>query len=201
MTKPPTMNRRPPANRPLVLAVIALPLVAVAPFGCKPEPKTTTATTSNHTATAAGTASPSGPTSPATRAPARPDGAGTVAMQIGRETFHLEVADSDEEQKRGLMYRESMPQDHGMIFVNEDEAERSFWMEATLIPLDILYLDRTGRVISIKRMKPRDRTGVPSDGPAMYAIELNQGAAARAGVAVGDRLDVPASLRPNGAPK
>ena len=180
--------------------ILALPLLAAVAIGCKPARTTGPATPPpGNAATADARATDAVATdAPATGAATDPL---TVPMRIGSETFHLEVADSDEEQKRGLMYRESMPQDHGMIFVNEDEAERSFWMEATLIPLDILYLDRTGRVISIKRMKPRDRTGVPSDGPAMYAIELNQGAAARAGVAVGDRLDVPASPRPNGAPK
>ena len=68
-----------------------------------------------------------------------------------------------------------MPADHGMIFVFRDESPRAFWMKNTLIPLDILYLDATGRVVSVKQMKPHDLTRVPSDGPAMYAIELNAG--------------------------
>lgn len=173
-------------NRPAAPALLALLLLATAPVGCKPEASAPRVPTPE---AAAGSSSSSSTTSDTSGAPV------TVPMRIGRETFHLEIADSDDEQRRGLMYRESMPADHGMIFVNDDERERSFWMEATLIPLDILYLDRTGRVLSIKRMKPRDRTGVPSDGPAMYAIELNQGAAARAGVAVGDRLAVPDNVR------
>ena len=115
----------------------------------------------------------------------------TVEMEIGRETFNLEIADTEDERRRGLMYRDFMPPDHGMLFVFEEEEELSFWMEATLIPLDIIYLDRTGKVVSIKPMKPRDRTGVTSDRPAMYAVELNRGAAARAGVRVGDQLTIP----------
>lgn len=115
-------------------------------------------------------------------------------MTIGSETFNLEVADSKSEQQRGLMYRDSMPADHGMIFVFPDEEEREFWMESTFIPLDILYLDASGRVVSIKPMKPRDRTAVASDGPAMYAIELNQGTAARVGVRPGDVLEIPQEI-------
>lgn len=112
-------------------------------------------------------------------------------MTIGRETFHLEIADSTEEHRRGLMFRESMPDDHGMIFVFDEEKQLAFWMEATLIPLDILYVDATGRIVSIKSMEPRDRTPVPSDGLARFAIELNQGAAARAAVNPGDVLTIP----------
>jgi uncharacterized membrane protein (UPF0127 family) len=115
-------------------------------------------------------------------------------MVIGRETFNLEIADSMEEHRRGLMYRESMPQDRGMIFVFDTEEDRSFWMENTLIPLDILYVDAAGRIVSIKAMAPRDRTPVPSEGPARYAIELNQGAAARAAVNPGDVLALPPDI-------
>ena len=118
----------------------------------------------------------------------------TVPIVIGRETFNLEIADSTDEHRRGLMYRESMPQDHGMIFVFDAEDERAFWMEATLIPLDILYVDSTGKIVSIKSMKPRDRTPVPSGGAAKYAIELNAGAAARAAINPGDVLSIPPQI-------
>jgi uncharacterized protein len=119
----------------------------------------------------------------------------TVAMTIGSETFNLEIADTDAEQQRGLMHRHHMPADHGMIFVNEDEEVRSFWMKNTFIPLDILYLDASGTVVAIKQMKPHDLRGVSSDRPAMYAVELNQGAALRVGVKVGDKLEVPEKAR------
>jgi uncharacterized membrane protein (UPF0127 family) len=117
-----------------------------------------------------------------------------VRMPIGRETFTLEVADDVAEQRWGLMARESMPSDHGMIFVFEEESPRDFWMKDTLIPLDIVYVDTAGKVVSVKQMKPRDETPVPSDGAAMYAIELNQGAAQRAGVKAGDVLTIPKEI-------
>jgi uncharacterized membrane protein (UPF0127 family) len=125
-------------------------------------------------------------------APAAAAGQGDVVrMPLGRETFTLEIADDDSEQQWGLMARESMPADHGMIFVFPEESRRAFWMKNTLIPLDIVYVAESGRVVSVKQMQPRDETPVPSDGPAMYAIELNQGAAARAGIKAGDVLTIP----------
>ena len=84
-----------------------------------------------------------------------------------------------------------MPSDHGMIFVFESDEPRAFWMENTRIPLDILFVASDGHVVSIHSMKPYDRTAVPSDGPARYAIELNQGAAQSAGVKAGDILQLP----------
>jgi uncharacterized membrane protein (UPF0127 family) len=119
----------------------------------------------------------------------------TTRMSIGRESFNLEIAYRPEDQETGLMNRKSMADDHGMIFVFPAERNLTFWMRNTLIPLDIVYLDRGGRVVSVKHRKPLDESSVPSDGPAMYAIELNAGAAARAGVKAGDVLKVPDDLR------
>ena len=122
-------------------------------------------------------------------------GADTVTMAIGKETFTLEVADEPHEHERGLMGRESMPADHGMIFVFPQEAPRAFWMKNTLIPLDIIYLDAVGRVLAVKPMAPLDERSVGSDGRAMYAVELNQGAAERAGVRRGDAVPIPPEVR------
>jgi uncharacterized membrane protein (UPF0127 family) len=158
-------------NNPSLMTLALLLLINCLPAGCKPKPA-------------------------AAPAEGRADAAATVPMRIGSETFHLEVADTDDERRRGLMYRESMPADHGMIFVFPEEEEQSFWMKNTLIPLDIIYLDEWGKVVSIKPMKPRDLTGVDSDGPAMYAVEVNRGAAARAGVKAGDRLTIPKEIEP-----
>ena len=130
-----------------------------------------------------------------TEQPATQSEAGVVRMRLGRESFTLEVADTPKKQQLGLMHRKSMPQDRGMLFVFEDERERSFWMKNTHIPLDIIYVSAAGKVVSIEQMKPLDETSVPSDGPAKYAIELNEGAAGRAGVATGDVLAIPDEAR------
>jgi uncharacterized membrane protein (UPF0127 family) len=115
----------------------------------------------------------------------------SVPVRIGQQTFTLEVADDDSERQRGLMHRQSMPADHGMIFVFPNDAERQFWMKNTLIPLDILYLDADGKVVSIRQLKPLDETGVRSWFPARYAIELNEGAAKKAGVKIGHVVNIP----------
>ena len=117
----------------------------------------------------------------------------TVAVPIGSRTFNLEVAKTQPELEKGLMERDSMPSDHGMLFVFKDEEVLQFWMKNTRFPLDILYLDHADKVISIHQMKSYDLTPVSSDFPAQYAIELNLGAASAAGVHVGDILAIPKS--------
>lgn len=113
-------------------------------------------------------------------------------MKIGRETFTLEIADTPKLRETGLMNRKSMAADHGMLFVFEHRQFLRFWMRNTLIPLDILYVDASGRVATIRQMKPLDETGIDSGEAVLYAIELNEGAAARAGVKEGDVLQLPA---------
>ena len=115
----------------------------------------------------------------------------TITMQIGRQTFTLEVADTEPVRETGLMNRDSMPANHGMLFVFDDESPRSFWMKDTRIPLDILFIDGNGKVVSSKSMKPFDLRTTPSDGAAKYAIELNAGAAQSSGVSAGDQLTIP----------
>lgn len=119
----------------------------------------------------------------------------TVAMKLGSETFRLEIADTPRKQQLGLMHRKSLPADRGMLFVFEDDRERAFWMKNTHIPLDIVYADANGKVVSVKPMKPMDESSVPSDGPARYAVEINQGAARRAGLKAGDVLVIPPHVR------
>jgi uncharacterized membrane protein (UPF0127 family) len=157
-------------------------LLAAAPCaglpGCKPEAP----------------AGPSTATRPASTANAE-SRLPTTRMAIGKESFNLEIAYRPEDQETGLMKRKTMSADHGMIFVFPAERNLTFWMKNTLIPLDIIYVDRAGRVVSVKPMKPLDETGVPSEGPAMYAIELNAGTAARVGVKAGDQLAIPEELR------
>jgi uncharacterized membrane protein (UPF0127 family) len=127
--------------------------------------------------------------------PAQPAQWWTVPMQIGAQRFNLEVADTPEAQRAGLMFRKSLPADQGMIFVFSREQPQEFWMKNTYVPLDIIYVDSTGKVVSIHPMEPLNTKGVPSDGPAQYAIELNRGAAAKAGVKVGDVLTLPERVR------
>lgn len=122
-----------------------------------------------------------------------------TAMTIGDRRYTLEIAAEMVDRQIGLMRRDSMPASHGMIFVFPDEKERHFWMKDTRIPLDILFLDRNGKVVAIKQMQPHVGTA-SSDAPAMYAIELNLGQSDACGVQVGDQLTLPEDvtrLKPN----
>jgi uncharacterized membrane protein (UPF0127 family) len=120
----------------------------------------------------------------------------TITMKIGSDTFNLEVAANEHDRAQGLMYRQSMPLDHGMIFVFSNEQERVFWMRNTLIPLDIIYVNAGGRVVSIKQGVPlQEEPTIPSEAPMKWAIELNEGVAGATGLTVGNKLNIPAGAR------
>ena len=116
----------------------------------------------------------------------------------------LELALTEDEHAQGLMHRQDVPEDGGMIFVFADDQERSFWMKNTLVGLDILYLDQHGRIVSMHTMPPEpprrpDESErayemrlptYPSRGLARYAIELKGGQANMIGCRVGDRVDL-----------
>ncbi len=118
-----------------------------------------------------------------------------VRMQIGSRNFEVEVAATEQEENKGLMQRDSMPDDHGMIFIMPEEKTVTFWMKNTRFNLDILFLDHSGTIVSIHQMKAYDESLTSSDHPAKYAVELNAGAAASAGVKVGDTLQIPEAVR------
>jgi uncharacterized membrane protein (UPF0127 family) len=119
----------------------------------------------------------------------------TVPMTLGSRNYTLEIANDTAERERGLMRRDSMASDHGMIFVFPVEQKLGFYMKNTRIPLDIIYVNANGVVVSVKQMRPYDQTTVSSDGPAKWAIELNQGQAAECGVKAGDQLTIPEPAR------
>ena len=114
-----------------------------------------------------------------------------TSMQIGSERFDLEMAISPHDQEVGLMHRDSLDSDHGMIFINSEEKPQTFWNHDTHFPLDLIFLDAGAHVVSLKHLDAYSEKVVPSDAPAQYVIELNAGTAARLNVKVGDRLDLP----------
>ena len=119
----------------------------------------------------------------------------TAPMTLGGKTFVMEIADTSAAREVGLMYRDSMPSDHGMIFVFSSDQTNPFWMKNTRIPLDIVYVDADARVIAVRPMRPYDTTPVPSPRPFRWAIELNQGTGASLGLKEGDLITVPDRAR------
>jgi uncharacterized membrane protein (UPF0127 family) len=114
-------------------------------------------------------------------------------VRLKGETFSVEIADNPEKQQLGLMFRDSMPRDQGMLFIFPNEAPRSFWMKNTRIALDIIYFDQDLRLVNAVRARPcrtQECPGYPSDGPAMYVLELNAGLAEELALAAGDRMEV-----------
>ncbi len=107
------------------------------------------------------------------------------------QTIEVEFAKNDEERALGLMYRSSMDEHQGMWFIFPEEAPRSFYMRNTEIPLDIIYLDKDKKVVSIaKNAHPYDETSLPSEKPAMYVLEINGGLSDKWGIEKGDRMEV-----------
>src|SRR5271165_3727900 len=114
----------------------------------------------------------------------------TADLKISNVPLTVEVADTPQASENGLMFRDSLPQDHGMLFIFEEPKKASFWMKNTKIPLSIAYIDSNGRILEIRSMKPLDETVVPSSSDEVaYALEVNQGWFARHGISSGAIVD------------
>lgn len=110
------------------------------------------------------------------------------------QRFTVELADTSEKRTLGLMFRDSMADDHGMLFLFPAESRRRFWMKNTRIPLDIFYFDTDLKLVSVAAGAEPCRSQrcptYPSAGPARYVLELNAGKAAELGVKPGDALEL-----------
>jgi YVTN family beta-propeller protein len=104
----------------------------------------------------------------------------------------VEVPDDREEFARGLMFRKHLPWNAGMLFAYSDEETRSFWMKNTLIPLDMMFVDSSSRIVDIKENVPPceqdECPSYPSKEPAQYVLEVNAGFVQDKGVKIGDQL-------------
>lgn len=113
----------------------------------------------------------------------------TVTTANGPVKFRVEIADDETERRNGLMWRESLAPDRGMLFDFKDEAPRSFWMKNTLIPLDIIYIAADGTVVSIAAMAtPKSEESLPSHGAALGVLEIPGGRAGELGIRPGDKV-------------
>lgn len=105
-------------------------------------------------------------------------------------SLDIEIADDEYQTQTGLMYRKSMLDSRGMLFIFEDEAPRSFYMKNTEFGLDIIYINKAQEVVSIqKNAKPLDQSSLPSNKPATYVLEVNAGLSDQWGLEPGDRIE------------
>jgi uncharacterized protein len=126
-----------------------------------------------------------------------PTGPGSATLEIrtdsGVRSLDVQVADTADERRAGLMGRKSLSPYDGMAFVWTDPVQGSFWMKDTLIPLSVAFWDEHGRIVSIIDMEPCSEDPCPTygpDTPFVGAVEVAKGDLARHGVAVGDTVDL-----------
>lgn len=116
---------------------------------------------------------------------------------FGTARFSVEIADTAGERAKGLMLRPSMPAAAGMLFVYDRPQHVAFWMKNTLIPLDMVFADGSGRVTRVAaNAKVKDLTPIEGGEDIAYVLEINGGLAARMGIAVGAELRSPAMNQP-----
>ncbi len=117
----------------------------------------------------------------------------TINTSAGPKIYKVEIADKPDAKSRGLMFRQTMPADQGMLFIHEKDGERMMWMKNTYLSLDMIFIEANGRVHRIaERTKPFSEDSVLSQGPVRAVLELNAGQAAAIGLKVGDVVKHPA---------
>ncbi len=127
----------------------------------------------------------------AAAAPARAGGEATIEItsRTGVHAFAVELATTNAERSRGLMYRKKLPEGHGMLFDFKIVQPVTFWMHNTYIPLDMIFIGGDGRVLRIaENAKPLSDRLIPSGGPVRAVLEVIAGTARRLGIAPGDRV-------------
>ena len=112
----------------------------------------------------------------------------TAVLKIGAHRIKLEVAQTDGEREKGLMFRKQMGRDDGMLFIFDEPAYHAMWMKNTLIPLSVAFLDAQGTILNILDMEPQTLDSHAAAGPAIYAIETNKGWFEAKKIKAGDRV-------------
>jgi uncharacterized protein len=126
--------------------------------------------------------------------PAIAAGSGTLVLKTatGDHSFNIEVMVSEEERALGLMFRRSLPENSGMLFLYDPPQPATMWMKNTLIPLDMVFISADARVHRIEsHAEPFSTTLIPSDGDVMGVLELNAGEAGKIGLKRGDKVIYP----------
>lgn len=113
----------------------------------------------------------------------------TISLNFGIHVIKAEVAVTEPQRAQGLMYREKLGANEGMIFVAPEPRQQCMWMKNTLIPLSAAFLDEQGKIINIVDMAPQTTNSHCSKGPAKYVLEMNQGWFKRKNIKPGSLLD------------
>lgn len=118
-----------------------------------------------------------------------------VLIHAGGSTyrFSVEIADTAEERSQGLMFRQDLAANEGMLFLYPAEKPVTFWMKNTPLPLDMIFIDGTGHIVHVAAMaKPFDTTPISSERPAKAVLEILGGSASQLGIKPGDVVEWPA---------
>ncbi len=114
----------------------------------------------------------------------------TLHTATGEYRFNVEVVDTPETRAQGLMFRTELADDSGMLFDFKEEREVSFWMQNTLIPLDMIFVGSDGIVDTIHvNARPQDPTSIPSEVPVQFVLEIPGGRSVEIGLKPGDKMD------------
>jgi hypothetical protein len=127
-------------------------------------------------------------------APARPAPLQTleIASKTGVHSFAVEMATTEADREKGLMFRKELPEGRGMLFDFDREQEVGFWMQNTYIPLDMIFIQGDGRILRIEEStQPLSTKLIPSNGPVRAVLEVIGGTAEKLGIAPGDRVAFP----------
>jgi uncharacterized membrane protein (UPF0127 family) len=112
----------------------------------------------------------------------------TVTLRINNSVAKAELADTPSLQQKGLMFRESLAKDHGMVFVFSKPERYCMWMKNTPLPLSVAFIDATGRIVNIESMQPKTETSHCARSPVPYALEMKQGWFREKRITAGDRV-------------
>ncbi|HZP87945.1 MAG TPA: DUF192 domain-containing protein [Burkholderiales bacterium] len=112
----------------------------------------------------------------------------TYPLKIKGHALRAELARTEDEKRTGLMFRKSLPENAGMLFVYQNEGPWAMWMRNTYVPLSVAFIDAQGTILNIEDMQPLTEESHQAAGKAKYALEMNQGWFSKRGIRRGDRV-------------
>lgn len=117
-----------------------------------------------------------------------------VSSGASNSTVTVEIARTEKQREQGLMLRQTMDEDAGMLFLFAADTTVGFWMRNTYLPLDIAYIDASGKVLEVRKGQPLEETGLTPKTPYRYTLEVNQGWFERRGFGPGSTVTLPMDL-------